>query len=197
MDLVTQVVLPLALAFMRFSMGLALVADDFRRVVARPKAFAVGALCQMLLLPLIALALVLGWQASFGLDPVLAVGFLILAACPGGPPSNAFSFIAGGNVALSISMTAVSSLLCVFTVPFIVNFGLGHFGGEAFPERLVPSRAVLQLALMSFEVKVLRIDCGAAHDAGRNETDSRRLRYVAKSAVGLAHHGLLQDRKEV
>ncbi|MGP1255282.1 MAG: bile acid:sodium symporter family protein [Kiloniellales bacterium] len=130
MDLVTQVVLPLALAFMMFSMGLALVADDFRRVVARPKAFAVGALCQMLLLPLIALALVLGWQASFGLDPVLAVGFLILAACPGGVTSNLLTHLAKGDTALSISLTAVISLASVVTLPFIVNFGIDLFLGQ-------------------------------------------------------------------
>ncbi|WP_119166433.1 bile acid:sodium symporter family protein [Algihabitans albus] len=130
MDIVTQVVLPLALAFMMFSMGLALVLDDFRRVVLRPKAFVIGALCQMLFLPLIALAVVLGWQAAFGLDPVLAVGFLILAACPGGVTSNLLTHLAKGDTALSISLTATISLASVITLPFIVNFGIDLFLGR-------------------------------------------------------------------
>lgn len=130
MGVLTQVVLPLALAFMMFAMGLALVAEDFRRVAVQPKAFAVGAVCQMLLLPLIALALVLGWQASFGLDPLLAVGFLVLAACPGGVTSNLLTHLAKGDTALSISLTAVISLASVVTIPFIVNFAIDLFLGR-------------------------------------------------------------------
>jgi BASS family bile acid:Na+ symporter len=130
MGAITQVVLPLALAFMMFSMGLALVADDFRRVVVQPKAFAVGAVCQMLILPLIALALVLAWQRVFGLDPVLAVGFMILAACPGGVTSNMLTHLAKGETALSISLTAVISLASVFTIPFVVNLAIDLFLGR-------------------------------------------------------------------
>jgi BASS family bile acid:Na+ symporter len=130
MGALTQIVLPLALAFMMFAMGLALVADDFRRVAVQPKAFAVGAVCQMVFLPAIALALALAWQAAFGLDPVMAVGLMILAACPGGVTSNLLTHLAKGDTALSISLTAVISLASVFTIPFIVNFAIGLFLGQ-------------------------------------------------------------------
>lgn len=130
MDAITQIVLPLALAFMMFAMGLSLVVDDFRRVVVQPRGFAVGAVSQMLFLPVVAFAVVLGWQAAFGLDPVLAVGFLILAACPGGVTSNLLTHLAKGDTALSISLTAVISLVSVVTIPLIVNLAIDVFLGQ-------------------------------------------------------------------
>ncbi|WP_280384668.1 bile acid:sodium symporter family protein [Nocardia wallacei] len=111
------VVLPLALALVMFGLGLTLTVDDFARVLRYPKAAAVALACQMLLLPAICLGLIY----LFGLDGAVAAGMLLLAASPGGPSANLFSHIAGGNVALNITLTAVNSVLAVFTLPLMVG----------------------------------------------------------------------------
>ena len=127
MGIVTDVVLPLALAFIMFSLGLGLVADDFYRVARQRRDFFVGALSQIVLLPLVAFLLVLVWP----LDPALAVGVMIIAAAPGGATSNVITAFARGDVALSISLTAIISLIGVITIPLVVAFAYGQFvGGE-------------------------------------------------------------------
>ncbi|MEX0899703.1 MAG: bile acid:sodium symporter family protein [Gammaproteobacteria bacterium] len=125
--MITQVFLPLSLAFIMFAMGLTLIIDDFKRVALQPKAFAVGAMSQVFVLPLIAFVLVLVWP----LAPALAVGVMILAACPGGVTSNLLTHLARGDTALSISLTAVISLVSVVTIPVIVNLALYKFMGES------------------------------------------------------------------
>lgn len=122
-----QIVLPLTLAFMMLTMGMGLTGSDFRAVFSRPKAFATGFVNQVVVLPLVTFAI-----ATFsGLDPVMAAGFMILAACPGGVTSNVLTHFAKGDLALSISLTAVVSLLGFVTVPILVSFGVEHFLGES------------------------------------------------------------------
>lgn len=121
-----KILLPLSLAFIMFSMGLALVLEDFKRVFTHPLAMGYGLISQMLVLPLIAFALV----ASFSLEPNLAVGLIILAACPGGITSNLLTHIAGGDSALSVSLTAVTSLAGVITIPIVVNLGMAWYAGS-------------------------------------------------------------------
>ena len=116
MNFVTDVILPLALAFIMFVLGLGLTGADFLRVIKQPRDFFVGALSQIILLPIIAFILVKIWPIA----PELAIGVMIIAAAPGGVTSNLLTSFAKGDVALSISLTAVISLLCVFTIPFIV-----------------------------------------------------------------------------
>ncbi len=123
--ILTQVFLPISLAFIMFSMGLALNLGDFTRVVVQPKAFAIGAVAQVILLPVIAYLLVLVWSV----DPTIAVGVMILAACPGGVTSNLLTHLAKGDTALSVTLTAVISVIGVITIPFIVNFALTQFAG--------------------------------------------------------------------
>ncbi|MBA3031916.1 MAG: bile acid:sodium symporter family protein [Gammaproteobacteria bacterium] len=120
---VIELLLPLALAFIMFSLGLTLVVNDFRRVLARPKAMLIGLVGQMLLVPALAYVVVLVW----GLAPEMAVGMMILAACPGGVSSGLLTYLARGDTALSISLTAVTSIAAVITVPFIVDFALQQF----------------------------------------------------------------------
>lgn len=129
-NMVTQVFLPLSLAFIMFSLGLALVGADFKRVLTQPKDFMIGAVSQVVLLPLVAYGLVSVWS----LDPALAVGVMILAACPGGVTSNILTHLARGDTALSVSLTAVISLLSVLTLPIIVGFSVTNLMGEAAPE---------------------------------------------------------------
>ena len=125
MGVITEVFLPLSLAFIMFSMGLALTADDFRRVVVQPKSFAIGAFAQVVLLPVIAYIVVLVTP----IDPIFAIGVMILAACPGGVTSNLLTHLAKGDTALSVTLTAVISVVGVVTIPFIVNFALSQFAG--------------------------------------------------------------------
>lgn len=125
MNILTQVFLPLALAIIMFSMGLGLTINDFKQVVLKPRAFALGLVCQFLTLPLIAW----GTAELFGLSGELAVGLMIIAVCPGGVTSNVYAKLSDGDVALSIALTAVTSLASVLTIPFIVNWSLSYYMG--------------------------------------------------------------------
>ena len=129
MDIVINVIIPLLLAVIMFSLGLGLTVEDFRRVARRPSALAAGLLAQVVLLPIVAYLLV----AAFGLSGALAVGFMILSFCPGGVTSNVMSRLARSDVALSVSLTGVVSLLSVLTVPFLIAWAVGHFEGAAGP----------------------------------------------------------------
>ena len=116
MGIIIDIFLPLSLAFIMFALGLGLTGSDFLRVIKQPRDFFVGALSQIILLPIVAFVLVKAWPIA----PELAIGVMIIAAAPGGVTSNILTSFAKGDVALSISLTAIISLLCVFTVPFIV-----------------------------------------------------------------------------
>jgi BASS family bile acid:Na+ symporter len=120
MGLISEIFLPLALAFIMFSLGLGLTISDFSRVLKQPKDFLIGAFSQIIILPIVALILVLIWPLS----PELAIGVMLIAAAPGGATSNIITSFAKGDVALSVSLTAIISLLSVFTIPLIVLISL-------------------------------------------------------------------------
>lgn len=127
MGIVAELFLPLALAFIMFALGLGLTFDDFARVAKQPKDFVVGAASQLILLPVAAFVLVSIWS----MNPEIALGVMIIAAAPGGVTSNILTAFARGDVALSISLTAVISLVCVITIPLIVVFAHGQLiGGD-------------------------------------------------------------------
>ena len=126
MNIVTDVILPLALAFIMFVLGLGLTGTDFSRVIKQPRDFFVGALSQVILLPVIAFILVKIWPIA----PELAIGVMIIAAAPGGVTSNLLTAFAKGDVALSISLTAIISLFSVITIPFIVLTSVELLGGS-------------------------------------------------------------------
>jgi BASS family bile acid:Na+ symporter len=117
------VLLPLALAVIMMGLGLSLRVEDFKRVLVFPKSVLIGLLCQMLLLPVICYFIASG----FGLSPELAVGLMLLSASPGGPTANLYSHIAKGDVALNVTLTAINSLISVFSITFIVNFAMASF----------------------------------------------------------------------
>ncbi len=123
----TTIFLPVALAIIMLGMGLSLTLSDFKRVLIYPKAVALGLFNQLILLPLIGFLL----ANAFGLEPALAVGLMILAACPGGVTSNLISHVSKGDTALSITLTAISSLTTILTIPFIISISLDHFYGSA------------------------------------------------------------------
>jgi BASS family bile acid:Na+ symporter len=124
--LLTAVLLPVALGIIMLGLGLTLTVADFKRVVTYPKAAVVGLACQMLILPGACLAI----AKAFALPPELAVGLMLLSASPGGATANLFSHLANGDVALNITLTAVNSVLSLFTLPVIVNVSLYLFMGE-------------------------------------------------------------------
>lgn len=139
MGLVTEIILPVALAFIMFALGLGMTFDDFARVARRPRDFAIGALSQVLLLPAVAFLLVSLWP----LPAELALGVMIIAAAPGGVTSNILTAFARGDVALSISLTAVVSLLSVVTIPLIVVFSYGQLmGGDVGADVSVATTAI-------------------------------------------------------
>tara|TARA_B100001093_G_scaffold511551_1_gene579678 strand:- start:16597 stop:17460 length:864 start_codon:yes stop_codon:yes gene_type:complete len=124
--MLVKVALPLILAFIMFSLGVGLRVSDFTRVIKFPKAFGTGLFNQLILLPLIAFGIV----TAFKISPELAVSIMILAFCPGGVTSNVLTRLANGNTPLSISLTAVTSLLSIITVPILVAVSVKHFMGE-------------------------------------------------------------------
>jgi BASS family bile acid:Na+ symporter len=127
MDSTSTLILGLALIFTMWGMGLSLVIDDFKRVFNSPKAIFLGLFNQLVLLPIIGFCLL----KLIPTNPEVAVGIMLLAACPGGPTSNLLSFLAKADTALSVSLTAFTSVISVFTIPFIVNFGMEQFAGES------------------------------------------------------------------
>ncbi|GAA1831833.1 bile acid:sodium symporter family protein [Pseudonocardia ailaonensis] len=118
------VALPLVLALVMFGLGLALTVADFARVLTLPKAVLVTLLCQLVLLPALCFGLVL----LVGLGPDLAIGMMLLVASPGGVTANILAHLAGGDVAFSITVTAVNSVLAVLTLPLVTAFALARFG---------------------------------------------------------------------
>lgn len=119
----TQVLLPAILGIIMFGMGLSLVKEDFVRIAKVPKSVAAGLFGQVILLPLFAFALVTAFSAPIE----IAIGLMILAACPGGTTSNLISHIARANLALSVSLTAITTVICVITTPFLIKFSISHF----------------------------------------------------------------------
>ena len=144
MGFVTNVVLPLALAFIMFALGLGLTANDFARVARQPKDFLVGAVSQVVLLPLVGFILVTIWPVS----PEIALGVMIIAAAPGGVTSNLLTAFGRGDVALSISLTAMISLLSVLTIPLIVVYSYGQFFGEEVKAEVSVARVAISVFLI-------------------------------------------------
>ena len=141
MDKVSTIFLALSLIIIMLGMGLSLVLDDFKRIIFYPKAIVVGLINQLIFLPLIGFILV----SLFPLSPEIAIGVMILAACPGGPTSNLISHLAKADLALSVSLTAVSSLITIITIPFIVNFALVRFLDEGQLIQLNVPQTIIQI----------------------------------------------------
>ena len=152
MNIVTDIFLPLALAFIMLALGLGLTGADFLRVIKQPRDFFVGALSQIVLLPIVAFILVKIWPMA----PELAIGVMIIAAAPGGVTSNLLTSFAKGDVALSISFTAIISLLCVFTIPFVVLTSIELLGGKS----LVQDVSLINMASNMFLIVTVPVILG-------------------------------------
>lgn len=173
----TAVLLPLALAIVMLGMGLSLVPADFQRVTRYPKAVAVGAVCQILLLPLIGTLITL----VVPMQPEIAVGLIVLAVCPGGPSSNLITYLAKGDVALSVTLTAVSSIVTVFTIPLFTNLALQYFLGKSAAIALPIGSTMLQI----FLITLLPIAIGMVIRQRFPDTARRLEKQMSRLAIGL------------
>ncbi len=145
MDSTTGIILAISLILIMFGMGLSLTLTDFKRVFVFPKAIIIGLCCQIIFLPLIGYALATALQLS----PTIAIGLMLLAACPGGPTSNMLTFLAKGDLALSVSLTAVASVLTIFTIPLIVQFAVQEFSNESQTISVDAFTMIKQLTMIS------------------------------------------------
>lgn len=144
-SLITELFLPLALAVIMLGMGLSLKMSDFYRVFKTPKAVFVGLFAQLVLLPFVGFALMHFWT----LQAEYAVGIILLSACPGGPTSNLFAYLGRCDTALSISLTAVSSIITIFTIPFLVNFAMEIHMGAGQYVALPVLQTILQIMIIT------------------------------------------------
>lgn len=122
----TTIGLPVALGIIMLGLGLTLTPRDFARVAKHPKAVIIALVCQLVVLPTICVGMVL----AFNLPPILAIGMMLLAASPGGSTANLYSHLFRGDVALNISLTAVNSIIAVFTLPVITNLAISYFAAD-------------------------------------------------------------------
>jgi len=143
--IIGQIFLPISLAIIMFGMGLSLVAGDFVRLFTNPKAVLVGLCNQLLFLPLIGFAIVV----LFDLNSTMAIGVMILSVCPGGPTSNLITQVSRGNIGLSVTLTALASLITVFTIPVLLSKAIAYFTGD--------TDVVIQLPLLQTMLQILVI----------------------------------------
>ena len=152
-SVVTTLFLPIALGIIMLGLGLSLTLEDFKRVTQYPKAMTIALICQMVLLPVLCFGLVV----VFDLNPVLAVGMMLLAASPGGATANLYSHLSNGDVALNITLTAVNSMLTLFTLPLLVNFSLDYFleSGQYVPMQFKKVMEVFAIVLVPVAIGML------------------------------------------
>lgn len=153
MGLLIEYILPMIIFLMIFSLGLTLTVRDFTRFLRHPRPILIGLLCQFLAAPCLVFALV----TIFGLDGYLAMGFIILAACPGGGVSNLIVKFSNGDVPLSVSLTSVSNLLSCITLPVLLSIAASHFLTDDFQ-----SYNATQTAVRGFLLCTLPVTLGIA-----------------------------------
>lgn len=152
-SVLTALFLPIALGIIMLGLGLSLTLKDFKRVTHYPKAVTIALVCQMIVLP----ALCFGLVIVSGIDPVLGVGMMLLAASPGGATANLYSHLSKGDVALNITLTAINSILTLFTLPLIVNFSLDYFmeSGQYVPVQFAKVIEVFAIVLIPVSMGML------------------------------------------
>ena len=151
--IITQIFLPVSLAIIMFGMGLTLVVSDFSRLFAYPKEVLIGLFNQLIFLPLIGFLIIL----LFDLNSSMAIGIMILSLCPGGPTSNLITQVARGNIGLSVTLTALASLITVFTIPIILSEAISYFTGET---DVIIELPVVQTMLQILVITVIPVFIG-------------------------------------
>jgi BASS family bile acid:Na+ symporter len=176
-SLLTTVGLPLALAVVMFGMGLALQPDDFRRLLRDPKAVTTGLICQLVALPLIGALIV----RLLPLPPAIAMGLMVVAISPGGPSSNLITYLAKGDVALSVSLTAISSMVTVVTIPLLANQALRILMGTRAQISLPVGATMAQILMITLVPTAI----GMALRQRAPVVSARLERQVSRVAAGL------------
>ena len=151
--IIGQILLPISLAIIMFGMGLSLVSGDFTRLFTYPKAVLVGLCNQLLFLPLIGFVIVV----LFGLNPSMAIGVMIISICPGGPTSNLITQVSRGNIGLSVTLTALASLMTVFTIPILLSKFIAYFSGDTDVVIQIP---ILETMLQILVITVIPVSIG-------------------------------------
>ncbi|MCD8531579.1 MAG: bile acid:sodium symporter family protein [Saccharospirillaceae bacterium] len=179
-----QIGLPVALILIMVGVGLGLTPEDFRRVFRQPRGFLIGAFCQMLLLPLIAMAVI----AATGLHGEMAIGLFILALCPGGTTSNLYSFLARADVGLSVSLTAVIGFITPFTIPLLGVWAIHYYSdaGSHFELPIVSTWIKLMIITVIPVIIGMAIRAKWPHFARRMEPLITRFSVVVLIAVILS-----------
>ena len=144
-DLLTKVILPAALFLIMFGIGLSLRLIDFKNVITSPKVVGIGLCAQMVLLPLIAFAVAL----VFALPPEIAVGLIIIALAPGGATSNMFTYLCKGDVSLSITLTALASVITPFSIPLLADASMHYFMGNNVAFSLPVGETIMKLFVIT------------------------------------------------
>lgn len=191
MDKASTIVLAGSLIIIMLGMGLSLVAKDFKRILIYPKAMITGIVNQLLFLPVIGYILV----SIFPLAPEIAIGVMILAACPGGPTSNLITHLAKGDTALSVSLTAVNSIITIFTIPFVVNFALIKFMSEGQVIQLDIVKTIMQI----FVIVIIPVAIGMGIKHYKNDFADRMakpVRVASGFVLALIIIGILIKEKE-
>lgn len=190
MDIGT-IILAIALIITMFGMGLSLVKSDFTRLLQHPKAVIIGLINQIILLPIIAYLLI----SLFDVETDIAIGIMILAACPGGPTSNLITYLAKGDVSLSISLTTANSLITIFTIPFVVDFALNQFLGADEIIQINKLQTIIQI----FAIVIIPVSLGMTlkriKPAFANKMN-KPVKIVSATVLFLVIIGLVLKKKE-
>lgn len=144
-ELLSTVFLPISLAIIMLGMGMTLAPADFKRIVIYPKSVLLGLANQLVLLPIIAFLITL----FFKMEPLMAIGLMVLAVSPGGPTSNLITHTCKGNIALSVTLTAIASFITILTIPLILSWALDYYGNT--------SDVVIELPVMDTILQVMVI----------------------------------------
>ena len=151
--IITQIFLPVSLAIIMFGMALTLIFNDFGRLFIYPKEVLIGLFNQLIFLPLIGFLIIL----LFDLDSSMAIGIMILSLCPGGPTSNLITQVVRGNIGLSVTLTALASLITIFTIPIILSEVISYFTGET---DVIIELPVVQTMLQILVITVIPVSIG-------------------------------------
>lgn len=191
MNEISSLILAICLMLIMLGMGLSLTIDDFRRVVKQPKAIAIGLTNQLIFLPLIGFLI----ASLLNLEGAIAIGLMILVACPGGATSNLITHVAKGDTALSISLTAVASFITIFTIPFIIQFSIQEFSGA---NQAVDVNAVQMIGQL-FAIIIIPVSIGMLI-RGKKESFALKMdkpvRKASASLLALVTIGLIIKERE-
>ena len=185
----TTVGLPIALAIIMFGLGLGLAVDDFRRVGRHPRAVAVALGCQLILLP----AICFGIVVLLDLPPLLGIGMMLLAASPGGTSANLFSHLFRGDVALNITLTAINSVIALFTLPLVTGLAIEYYDrGDDVSLPLSEVASVFAIVLVPVAIGML-VRAKSPAFAGRMD---RPVRIGSAVILAVLVLGILVDQRE-